>query len=156
MKSNAVRLSWTQFKACAAQRGLSMLYYIDNNHYFIFIADGPIIFETIIRIDSSRSSDQIDFEDNFKATIDSNKTVDKLSPMTKYIIHELDESGIVTYIGSMNIYGVWLVKKLTESGNALTITYANISNNDTRTTFALAWTNRLTLIYDLIENLTDV
>ena len=68
-----IGLTWTQLKAFTVSRSLSMMYYVDNNHYFIFLSDGPLIFESRIRIDDPASSDQTDFQDNFKDSIDTNK-----------------------------------------------------------------------------------
>ena len=70
--SSQIGIPWTSFKSLSVQRKLPIIYYVDNNNYFMFISDGLIVFESRIRIDSSpRNDDQIDFEDNFKSDIDT-------------------------------------------------------------------------------------
>lgn len=71
---NPIGLSWTQIKAFFTQRNNPLMYYTSNNHYFIFLSDGPLTFQVIIRIDSPSVGDQKDFEDNFKDDIDTNET----------------------------------------------------------------------------------
>jgi hypothetical protein len=80
----------------------------------------------------------------------------KQSILDGYITHEIDVAGSTTYIGSMDLDGVWLIKRVQETGPDSSIDFANESNNGTYTDFTTAWTNRATLSYDLIENLTGV
>jgi len=40
-------------------------------------------------------------------------------------------------------------KKIDDTGNFPVFTYANISNNATKTTYSTAWTDRVTLTYGL-------
>ncbi len=68
-----IGLTWTQISSFATQRNSPLMYYVDNNHYFIFLSDGPLVFETRIRIDSPANADQTDFQDNFKPGIDANE-----------------------------------------------------------------------------------
>ncbi len=68
-----IGLTWTQIKAFSVSRGLPMMYFEDNNHYFILIADGTLVFEVRLRKESTRTPDQIDFEDNFKDDIDTDQ-----------------------------------------------------------------------------------
>lgn len=63
---STIGLTWTTFKDFATSRNLPMVWYISNNHYFIYLADGPLAFETRLRIDSPSAGDQLDFETNFK------------------------------------------------------------------------------------------
>ena len=79
------------------------------------------------------------------------------SSLEKYITANIDEiSKTLFYFGKQTSTGIWLLQKLETSSNVTTISYANIGNNATQTTYTLAWTNRLTLTYQLFENLTDV
>lgn len=78
------------------------------------------------------------------------------SEVSQYIFHDLDESGNpITYIGKEKNDGNWLVQEMDET-SGLVMRYANISNNATRTTYSAAWSNRATLSYALLENLTSV
>lgn len=77
------------------------------------------------------------------------------NPLDVYIFHELDD-GNPTYIGSVNPAGNWIIKELVTSGQDISTKYANISNNNAKTTFSLAWADRVTLTYDLIDNLTII
>lgn len=65
---------------------------------------------------------------------------------TEYFTNDLDVVGSDTYVGKSNGTD-WLVQKITESGDDLTMRYATVLNNITRTTYALAWANRATLTY---------
>lgn len=79
------------------------------------------------------------------------------NPLDKYVLHNIDEpTGNLTYMGKENTDGDWLVSKIVESGQTTTLTYANLSNNSGQASLTAAWTNRATLTYDLIENLTGV
>ena len=74
---------------------------------------------------------------------------------TAYIMHDLAVSGSITYIGKENTSGTWLLTQIDES-NGVVLRYANVSNNSGYTTYATAWTNRATLDYDYLENITGV
>lgn len=80
----------------------------------------------------------------------------QLNTLQQYQCQELDDytTTNVSYVGLIKKDGTWLIKKLDETGNFLTVRYSNISNNATRTTYALAWANRVTLTYDYINVLT--
>lgn len=74
----------------------------------------------------------------------------------KYVVHELDEDGTITYIGKITTTGTWFIDKLVEVDPDLSLTYANLSNNLTFSTFDLAWAARTSLAYTSIDNLTGV
>ncbi len=71
--NNAIGLDWIPFRDLSLQRKMPMMYYTENNHYFLFISDGLIAFETRIRIEATPTTNQINFESNFKDDIDNNK-----------------------------------------------------------------------------------
>ena len=50
--------------------------------------------------------------------------------------------------------GIWLVKRLKKIGDSWEFTYALESNNPTKTSYALAWADKLNLTYDPPEGLT--
>lgn len=62
----------------------------------------------------------------------------------------------VTYVGCMKSDGTWLIKKLDETGNFLTIRFANLSNNGTLTTYATAWSGRVSATYNYLNILTNL
>ena len=68
----------------------------------------------------------------------------------------LDDGSPNTYVGQMKTTGEWLITLVIDTSGDLDIQYANLSNNLTETTLASAWTNRATLAYTLISNLTGV
>ncbi len=71
-----------------------------------------------------------------------------------YITHDLDEaSSPITYIGKLNNAGDWLLVKMDETSE-LDLTYANISNNISYTTYATAWAARASLTYEDLDQLT--
>jgi len=62
-----------------------------------------------------------------------------------YYFQDLDD-GSTLYIGKSKTDGTWQISKMTGSAD-LNMAYASLTNNPTRTTYALAWTNRATLTY---------
>ena len=74
---------------------------------------------------------------------------------TNYKTNDYDVDGTTSYVGQQEITtGVWLLQKIDDASGDLTITWANISNNALVTTYTDAWTDRATLTYNLIGDLT--
>lgn len=73
-----------------------------------------------------------------------------------YKTQEIDEAGVTTYVGQVKTSGAWLLTKIVDTSGDLQINYANISNNETKTTFSSAWTDRSILNYALISSLTGI
>lgn len=72
-----------------------------------------------------------------------------------YKANDVDIDGTTTYMGMCEPNGdVWLLQKIDDSSGDLDITYANISNNGSYTTYSDAWTDRATLTYNDIGSLT--
>lgn len=72
-----------------------------------------------------------------------------------YKSNDLDESGSTIYVGqSKPDSESWLIQRMVDTSGDLDMQYANISNNPGSTTYAHAWTNRLTLTYENIGELT--
>jgi hypothetical protein len=78
--------------------------------------------------------------------------------LDKYVLHASDDytTTSVTYLCKMKTDGTWLFTKVDETGNFAVFTYANVSNNATKTTYALAYTDRTTLNYANLNTLTGV
>jgi hypothetical protein len=80
-----------------------------------------------------------------------------LDVFANYKTHEVDDADPDTYVGQIKATnGAWLIQYISDSGGDLQITYANESNNGTHSTLASAWSNRLSLIYTTIDNLTGI
>lgn len=73
-----------------------------------------------------------------------------------YKTQELDDADPILYVGQIKTTGEWFLTRSIDTLGDLQILYANVSNNVTMTTFNLAWTNRATLNYTLINGLTGV
>jgi hypothetical protein len=73
-----------------------------------------------------------------------------------YKTQKTDDNGTTLYVGQVKSSGEYLLSKTIDTSGDLEITYANLSNNLTFTTFDLAWTDRATLTYALISELTGV
>lgn len=103
--------------------------------------------ETNVRIDDTNT--KLDTINTTLGTLDTGTLKD-------YILQEPDDytTTNVTYLGKMKTDGTWLITKIDSTGNFDTFRYANVSNNATRTTYALAWTNRVTLTYGYLNTLT--
>ena len=152
-----LEIPWDELKTAILAKPNNMQYVEFASGYTVALVDGSFTcFCKIVKNDPVEDpSPQKDFEDNFKAS--GNKAVDKGNPANKYLLHEIDEAGTTTYIGMMDNMGVWLIKRLVETGTDATLTYANISNNGGETTFAAAWAVRATTFtYDTVDNLTGV
>ena len=78
------------------------------------------------------------------------------SVFANYKTQQLDDADPILYVGQVKSTGEWLLTKSVDTAGDLNITYANLSNNLTMTTFSLAWTDRATLTYSLISDLTGV
>ena len=64
---------------------------------------------------------------------------------------DISEEVEYPYFGGTNSDGAWLIRNQGASGDQLT--YANVGNNPTRVSLADAWANRLTLTYDVLNDL---
>lgn len=73
-----------------------------------------------------------------------------------YISHFLDEAGDIDYIGKMKLNGLWLIIKISVSGQSSSITYANLSNNSSYNNLIDAWNNKENLTYSTINNLSNI
>jgi len=77
----------------------------------------------------------------------------KQRTLADYEVNDFDQAtSKILYAGKSKPDGTWLI--IVSDDTAETIRYANISNNGAQTTYALAWTNHLTLTYDEIHDLT--
>ena len=78
-------------------------------------------------------------------------------PLIEYVVQdEAPNDTGASYYGFAKIDGTYLIMERDKTSVPYTDRYANIGNNATRTTYQLAWTNRATLTYDYIFNLTGV
>jgi hypothetical protein len=68
-------------------------------------------------------------------------------PTDVFYFQNLDDDGATLYIGKSKTDGTWRVEKVVETGSDLATTYASETNNGSYSTYATAWTNRLTLTY---------
>ena len=81
----------------------------------------------------------------------------EIDMFANYKIYESDEDGTTTYVGTIKATnGAWLITRYVDNGGDITATYANVSNNATRTTPTLAWDNRTTLTYAAVNTLTGI
>jgi hypothetical protein len=73
-----------------------------------------------------------------------------------YQLNDFDETSIEgrLYVGLAKADGSWLLKNIKDATGE--VRYANISNNGAYTSYADAWTDRLTLVYDYSFNITGV
>lgn len=74
--------------------------------------------------------------------------------LADYITNDVEEVGTTVYVGKETHDGKWYMRKVIEVGDSVVITHANISNNNSITSYADAWTARLVLTYGKISELT--
>ena len=97
------------------------------------------------------------YVDNQIAAAQSGIPTFEIDMFANYKIYESDEDGTTTYVGTIKATnGNWLITKYVDNSGDITATYANESNNATQTTPTLAWTNRATLTYTAVNNLTSI
>lgn len=79
-------------------------------------------------------------------------------PLDKYKIHDEDSLGLVKYYGfaSKENEDKWIVLRQNTTSSPFVYRYANISNNSGQANYQAAWTNRSSLNYDYLFNLTGV
>lgn len=75
----ANKVTWTVLKALAAAK-TTPVQYVDTSlgYYQVFITDNAVQFNTVIHKTDPRSSDQVDFEDNYKDANIANTPVTQL------------------------------------------------------------------------------
>lgn len=62
-------------------------------------------------------------------------------------VNNIEEaSATITYIGKEDTYGIWMILKI-NSASGKVFTYATQKNNDSYSTYASAWTDRVDLDY---------
>lgn len=69
-----IKLEWTNFKAIVQLKSLPIQMRELPNSYRVFINDNGVLYESSFLKESPRNSDQIDFEDNFKAGVNQQVT----------------------------------------------------------------------------------
>lgn len=75
---------------------------------------------------------------------------DLLAP---YALNNLDDVDPM-YIGKVISDGRWLIQRFGKVTGVMT--YANVSNNPTTTTYSDAWAGRVGLVYGTFQSLTGV
>jgi hypothetical protein len=100
--------------------------------------------------------DKINGQYYVKTTVkDPINLVSSSSTFSDYKTNDLDTAGTTQYVGqAIPNTDSWLITKIVTTVDDYALTYANISNNATKTTYALAWTDRATLTYAQIKDLT--
>lgn len=69
-----IKTNWQNFKTLTSPKNLLVQYLDKGTFYDIFAVDGPILFQTSIKKESPASSDQTDFENNYKDVV-TNKPI---------------------------------------------------------------------------------
>lgn len=75
--------------------------------------------------------------------------IDLNTEFMKFQANDVDDytTTNVTYVGLETKAGTWMIKKLDETGNFLTINYASVTNNALLTDYTTAWAARTTATY---------
>src|SRR5271157_5313420 len=61
-----INVGWSDIKTFITNRNAALQYVETNNTYYLFAADGPFEMTAQIPMDSSDTTDQTDFETNYK------------------------------------------------------------------------------------------
>jgi hypothetical protein len=104
--------TWTEFKTETINRGMNPQWVDSNNSYYIYAKDGFIIFSYELIQLTPQSSEQLDFETNYKATW--NKRQDYRNKSGKTTVHTTPRpEGTTTYFsGSGDSEGLGLGVRL--------------------------------------------
>lgn len=78
------------------------------------------------------------------------------SALSKYVLSDVDENAPYIYVGKIKESGIWIIKRVEFVGSETVFLYGNVSNNPTIIDYTNAWTNRATLNYDILSDLTEV
>lgn len=78
--------------------------------------------------------------------------IQAVAPVPVQDVNDLEEVGVITYVGIENAHAEWIIKKLDET-SGLSIRYATVDNNGGYTTYSSAWTARASLSYGLYSTL---
>ena len=79
----------------------------------------------------------------------------KANEAIQYELMNVDDSGAVVYLCKQKNDGTWLFVEIDESSDNA-FRYANESNNSAYPDYATAFTDRTTLTYELLEELTGL
>ena len=72
-----------------------------------------------------------------------------------YQLQDVNKNGSTTYLGKIMNGGSWFIVRIIKvDSNNTNFRFANISNNSSYTTLTDAWTNRVTLTYELLNELS--
>lgn len=99
-----------------------------------------------------KSGEQLNSGDNREYYIKTGQIGTK-----SYTTHYMDTtSKTLQWIGKSNLSGTWILIEEVIAAKISTYSFANISNNSGQATLAAAWTNRATLNFTTIDQLTGV
>jgi len=72
---NNIKLNWQDFKTTIIDKNLGIQYYVKGIFYYLIAFDANLTFTCEIEQNTPRSSEQIDFEDNFKLLSTTNSNI---------------------------------------------------------------------------------
>ncbi len=91
-----IEKEWIDFKTLADDKCLKMQYETRLHKYYIYMVEGIMTYECFIRISSPASSDQEDFENNYKS--DCNKPINPVDDEGRQFLRaESKPVGMTTY-----------------------------------------------------------
>lgn len=96
-----IELIWSNFKSIVNSKGLYIQYYEYNDTYWLYLADGPLVFTCNLYKSAEDTTDLTDFETNYKTT-KTNKDV--IPPITSnsFTAKTLISNGVVKKLFARN------------------------------------------------------
>jgi len=76
-----IEQTWTELKSTLSEKNFKLQYEDRGNKYYLFAIDGSITYECFLRKTAPATTDQADFEDNYKDT--SNSSTHPVTPEGK-------------------------------------------------------------------------
>lgn len=139
--------SWSGFKTITASKGMSIQYDEDvwADSYYLFAEDDNITYDARVMKTDPRNADQIDFEDNYKASANAriDRTEDNPMPMTVAVNVAKDKTKAGNSVACA-------------SGSYTDLCSINVSANSTLTiTSIIISQDTETICKILLKNVTD-
>jgi hypothetical protein len=91
-------------------------------------------------------------DDILTYTVGSGEHVQAVAEIVIQDVNDIDEVGVITYIGIEDANAEWAIKRLDET-SGIQIRYATVLNNGGHTTYSSAWAARASLAYGLYSSL---
>lgn len=165
-----ISLDWSAFKSIKDTKELRIQFIELEERYILTSSDSSFIIDTVIKKTEPRNTDQIDFEDNYKALSETNKPLVQHASVStspkKTIVETLTSQ--ITYEGeaedlsALSNESKWRIRRIVTQGKVSTIEYALDGKydriwDDRESLFSpLVLSNPASLLFDGVDEHVDI